>query len=164
MRNAYWVEPGRLLAGAYPRPETVPVLADAGITAFVDLTQPDELDPYDGLIGDAVHHRMPVGDFGVPTAAEMTRTLDLIDGLLADGHGVYVHCWAGRHRVGTIAALYRIRVQGWPPEKAWQEQEAYGFGSPSQHPELYGYVYGSPGDSRSAKKHGDKHHGDAPLF
>ena len=39
-RNAYWVEPGRLLAGPYPRPELLPELVDAGVTAYIDLTQP----------------------------------------------------------------------------------------------------------------------------
>jgi protein-tyrosine phosphatase len=109
MGDAYWVEPGRLLAGAHPRPETLPALADAGITAYVDLTQPGEIDPYEHLIGDAVHHRLPVGDFGVPTDAQLTATLDLIDALLAGGHGVYVHCWAGVGRTGTVVACHLIR-------------------------------------------------------
>jgi uncharacterized membrane protein YkoI len=55
---------------------------------------------------------------------------------------VYVHCSAGKHRVGMIAALYRIRVQGWPKEQAWAEQQSFGFGMPEEHPELYAYVYG----------------------
>jgi protein tyrosine/serine phosphatase len=54
-----------------------------------------------------------------------------------------VHCSAGKHRSGTIAALYRTRVQGWSKEKAWAEQQSYGFGTPEKHPELYDYVYGS---------------------
>jgi protein tyrosine phosphatase (PTP) superfamily phosphohydrolase (DUF442 family) len=56
---------------------------------------------------------------------------------------VYVHCKGGRHRAGTIAALYRIRVQGWSHAKAWAEQESYGFGSPGKHPALHGYAYGN---------------------
>jgi protein-tyrosine phosphatase len=109
MSNVYWVEPGRLLAGPYPRPELLPELAEAGITAYIDLTQAGELDAYDDQIGDAVHHRLPVGDFGVPTDAELTATLDLIDELLADGQRVYVHCWAGVGRTGTVVACHLIR-------------------------------------------------------
>ncbi len=105
----YWVEPGRLAAGPHPRPETVRGLLDAGITAFVDLTQAGELDAYDGLIGDAVHHRRPIGDFGIPTDDALTETLDLIDGLQAEGHAVYVHCWAGVGRTGTVVACHLIR-------------------------------------------------------
>jgi uncharacterized membrane protein YkoI len=56
---------------------------------------------------------------------------------------VYVHCSAGKHRAGTIAALYRTRVQGWSKERAWAEQQSYGFGPAEEHPALYAYVYGS---------------------
>lgn len=109
MTGWYWVEPGRLAAGPHPRRETVPELLDAGITAFVDLTRAGELDAYDGLIGAAVHHRRPIGDFGIPTDDALTGTLDLIDGLQAEGHAVYVHCWAGVGRTGTVVACHLIR-------------------------------------------------------
>ena len=68
-------------------------LLDAGITAFVDLTHAGKLDAYDRLIGDAVHHRRSIGDFGIPTDEALTETLDLIDRLQAEGHAVYVHCF-----------------------------------------------------------------------
>ncbi len=107
--GCYWVEPERVLAGPHPRTATVSPLLDAGVTAFVDLTQPGELEPYEALVGDAVHHRMPIGDFGVPTDAEMTRTLELIDALLAAGHRVYIHCYFGVGRTGTVVACHLVR-------------------------------------------------------
>ena len=55
---------------------------------------------------------------------------------------VFVHCTAGDHRTGTVCALYRIRVQGWSKERAWAEQEAFGFGAPEHHAELFRFVYG----------------------
>ena len=115
--GCYWVEPGRLAAGGYPRGETVRVLLDAGITSFVDLTGLGEIAPYGGLIGDAAHHRLPIGDFGIPTDAEMTQTLDLIDRLLADGNAVYVHCYAGVGRTGTVVACHLVR-HGTPNHEA----------------------------------------------
>ncbi|MGH8264795.1 MAG: hypothetical protein ACRET4_15055, partial [Steroidobacteraceae bacterium] len=55
--HSYWVEPERLLAGEYPSaddgPDTRRRLAQilaAGITYFLDLTQPDELPPYDNFL------------------------------------------------------------------------------------------------------------------
>src|SRR5690348_14087765 len=52
--HAWWVEPGRLLAGEYPGALTpgkaatkVRLLVDAGVDSIVDLTTPDDhLDPY----------------------------------------------------------------------------------------------------------------------
>ena len=58
---------------------------------------------------------------------------------------VYAHCSAGKHRAGTITALYRMRVQGWSAKRAWAEQESYGFGPPNKHRRIYEYVYGRGG-------------------
>lgn len=108
-RNCYWVEPRRLLAGEYPGERTRQALADAGITACVDLTAAGALPPYDDVLPGVAHHRMPIGDFGVPVDDDMTRILDLIDRLLADGERVYVHCAAGIGRTGTVVGCYLVR-------------------------------------------------------
>ncbi len=46
IENCYWVAPGKLLAGEYPRnlddessPDKIARLIDAGISAFIDLTE-----------------------------------------------------------------------------------------------------------------------------
>jgi protein-tyrosine phosphatase len=40
---------------------------------------------------------------------------------------VYVHCAAGRDRTSLIVALYRVWVNNWTPQMAWQH-EARDFG------------------------------------
>ena len=57
IENCYWGEPGRFLAGEYPRtPDEAPslvklyALVDAGVQAFINLTGKDEgLEPYHTL-------------------------------------------------------------------------------------------------------------------
>lgn len=40
---------------------------------------------------------------------------------------VLFHCAQGKDRTGTMAALYRIEVDGWPAVEAVQEMEAFGY-------------------------------------
>ncbi len=72
--NCYWVIPGVLLAGEYPGGDTaedtrqrVQKLLDAGVGCFIDLTQPDELEPYDAELPVAIDYlRKPIKDHGLP--------------------------------------------------------------------------------------------------
>lgn len=41
-------------------------------------------------------------------------------------HPVFVHCQAGADRTGWAVALYRIMVEGWPPEQAVAEMDNFG--------------------------------------
>jgi protein tyrosine phosphatase (PTP) superfamily phosphohydrolase (DUF442 family) len=41
---------------------------------------------------------------------------------------VLLHCRAGLHRTGTLAALYRIEYEGWSPIEAIVEMQQNGFG------------------------------------
>jgi len=123
--NCYWVTPGRLLAGEYPSAFTVTAarrkvhrLLDAGVTFFLDLTHPDDpLEPYAQFLEETVgedalpivYRRLAIPDRTVPSAAQMTQTLDIIDAALAAGHVVYVHCWGGVGRTGTVVGCYLVR-------------------------------------------------------
>jgi protein tyrosine/serine phosphatase len=47
--------------------------------------------------------------------------------------GVLVHCTHGQDRTGLVVGLYRVSVEGWAPEVAYNEMLAMGF-----HSELHG--------------------------
>ncbi|HEU4781670.1 MAG TPA: ADP-ribosylglycohydrolase family protein [Steroidobacteraceae bacterium] len=136
--ESYWVIEDRLLAGRYPGGKTpkeaerrVMALIEAGFNTFIDLTEPDELPPYDlYLPGSAYHVRKPIPDHGVPRAREhMVEIQAEIDAALARGRRVYVHCRAGIGRTGTVVACHLIE-QGMTPNEAlirlnelWQDNE-----------------------------------------
>jgi hypothetical protein len=40
---------------------------------------------------------------------------------------VYFHCYLGRDRDALLTALYRVQVEGWRPEAAWQQMLHSGF-------------------------------------
>jgi ADP-ribosyl-[dinitrogen reductase] hydrolase len=102
--NSYWLIPGRVLAGEYPR-EHLKRLIKAGIECFVDLTQPGELEPYDQLLPKhVVHRRFQIVDHGVPRSPEeMSNIIRAIELALAADGKVYLHCRAGIGRTGTVA-------------------------------------------------------------
>jgi hypothetical protein len=116
--DSYRVRPG-LLAGEYPGAPTddqarakLERLLAAGVDLFLDLTETGEynLNPYAPLLPEGVEHRrIPIPDMGTPSTETMTHTLDTIDAALADGRGVYVHCFGGIGRTGTVVGCHLVR-------------------------------------------------------
>jgi protein tyrosine phosphatase len=104
-----------MFAGEYPgdRDEEVAMRKIAqmhrfGIRHIVDLTEEGELCPYAHLLpGDMTHYRFPIRDVSIPKDLESVRALiERIDELKKlDGY-VYIHCWGGVGRTGTIVACY----------------------------------------------------------
>jgi hypothetical protein len=123
--DCYWVEPGRLLAGEYPGAADVEAaraklraLLECGIRTFIDLTEQDELEPYAGLLEEearamgtaVVAHRFPVRDLGVPGDGVMRKIIAAIHDAIADGSPVYVHCWGGIGRTGTVVGCWLVEA------------------------------------------------------
>ena len=124
-RNSYWVVPGRFAAGEYPgawgstdAAARLKSLLEAGIDHFVDLTQHDELLPYAEIAEQQAHQlgrsvgceRHSIVDASVPRHPEqMANILDSIDDALDAGKTVYVHCWGGVGRTGTVVGCWLVR-------------------------------------------------------
>jgi len=116
--RVYWVVPGRLCAGEYPL-ERLELLQAAGVDAFVDLTEEGEygVPSYVARLDGHAHVRFPIRDRGVPDREQMTEILDHVDGALAEGRIVYLHCLGGIGRTGMAVACHLIRG-GASPEEA----------------------------------------------
>lgn len=80
-----------------------------GVRHFIDLTEEGELRPYSQLLpAEVTYKRFPIHDCSVP------NSLDVVEHILRyiknvskrdDGY-VYIHCWGGVGRTGTIIACY----------------------------------------------------------
>ncbi|MBU2510176.1 dual specificity protein phosphatase family protein [bacterium] len=134
IKNCYWVVPDRFLAGEYPgdlhdlTPNTkIESLLDAGITCFIDLTaEEDGLDPYYQLLEQrsdlsVQYKRFSIANYSIPTSREQTVTiLDEIDRILESSGKVYIHCWGGIGRTGTMVGCWLSR-HGYPGAKALEQ-------------------------------------------
>lgn len=122
--NSYWVMPNSLMAGEYPGDRdpltTRRKLSDYlryRITAFLDLTEAHELAPYEEILGevakefgmDCAYRRMPIRDVDVPERPEQMRAiLDQIVSWQRQDRKVYVHCWGGVGRTGTVVGCWLV--------------------------------------------------------
>jgi protein-tyrosine phosphatase len=117
IRSSYWAADG-FLAGEYPgawgaadTERRLRAFASHDVTLFVDLTHPaDGLEPYDRLLEPPTRRiAHPIPDMGTTTIPHMTRILDDVDGPLAAGGRVYVHCWGGIGRTGMVVGCWLMR-------------------------------------------------------
>lgn len=66
------------------------------------------------------------GDLMIPTKNQLEACLWVLQEAKIFGT-VFVHCLHGRDRTGMVAAYYRVKVQGWEFERAYQEMIVSGF-------------------------------------
>jgi ADP-ribosyl-[dinitrogen reductase] hydrolase len=124
--HGWWADSeGRILAGEYPGHRNDPaatrrklsLLVDAGIGTIIDLTDDaDRLHPYAadleaiaaarGIEVRRVSH--PIPDLGVTTPDHYERIVADISQALAIGRKVYVHCWGGVGRTGTVVGIWHV--------------------------------------------------------
>jgi uncharacterized membrane protein YkoI/protein tyrosine phosphatase (PTP) superfamily phosphohydrolase (DUF442 family) len=141
----------RYFRGGAVTPDGIKTLAEMGVRVIIDLRDEPNADEPDVCQRNGVKYfNFPMTGHDVPGDKVVNEILSIIQ---SAKEPVYVHCSAGKHRAGTIAALYRMRVQGWSKDQAWAEQQSYGFGMPEEHPELYAYAYGSRADRAASTAH-----------
>lgn len=145
IHNSYWVEPGQFLAGAYPggwteveTRENIHRYIDTGITFFIDLTEPHERMHYQPMLEEhpraLEYRRTSFRDMSVPTPEHMREILDTIDTAIGEGSTVYVHCWGGMGRTGTVVGCYLVR-HGMTGEEALRQIAEWRTGLPGRSPE-----------------------------
>lgn len=123
--HAWWVEPGRILAGEYPGSPVdeahelkLTALADAGIDTIIDLTEGSHegLRPYGprwmslgtGRNRDLrwLHH--PIIDCDVTTPERYDVIQADIERELSAGRSLYIHCFGGVGRTGTVVGWWHV--------------------------------------------------------
>jgi len=129
--RSYWAVPFQLLGGFFPgdRDDAVATaklnaLLDCGVTHVINLMQSAECDhagrqfiPYEERFLQLATQRglsvswarRPVPDLSVPNIVQMAAILNEIDMVVGRGGCVYVHCWGGRGRTGSVLGCWLAR-------------------------------------------------------
>jgi hypothetical protein len=129
--RSYWIVPGKLLAGYYPggldtsrTDENIKRLLWAGIRYIINLMEENErnryedpLPSYENVIMRYAKRagvnltcvRRPTKDLVAPTPVYIRNILDEIDNAILQDKPVYVHCWGGKGRTGTVVGCYLAR-------------------------------------------------------
>lgn len=123
--QSYWVIPGIFLAGEHPSrnddfstEKRIRALVQLGMSTFYDLTEKNEGHlRYDQIllreaeeVNRAVEYKnLPIRDFTAPSAQNVKTILDSIDQDIMSGKKIYLHCYAGVGRTGTVVGCYLVR-------------------------------------------------------
>ncbi len=129
------VDEGALYRSGQPDKRDLERLRDAyGVRSIVNLRRVDEQNEDEGLSFDqerAEVERLGLRFFHLPMDGDADVDPDMVSRWLAiarapDNYPILIHCKAGVDRTGLLTAVYRIKVQGWPPNKALDEAKAEG--------------------------------------
>jgi len=126
--------------GAQPKGSGYSELAALGVKTVIDL-QADGPSNEAGAVKAAGmnFYRIGMTTSKAPTDAQIAQFFEIVSN--PANQPVFVHCAGGRHRTGTMTALYRMTYDGWTSQQAYNEMKQYRFEGWPDHPVLRNYVY-----------------------
>lgn len=96
----------------------ISILEKLGVSNVIDLTEEDELIPYKNYLPSINYYRFPIKDRHIPDSFESVQSLmEIIREALENSKVIYIHCWGGVGRTGTIVACWLV-YNGIPSSKA----------------------------------------------
>jgi protein tyrosine/serine phosphatase len=126
--------------GSQPRGADYRDLHALGVKTVIDL-QADgpSNEPSDVKAAGMTFYRIGMRTTTAPTNEQVEQFFEIVNN--PANQPVYVHCAGGRHRTGTMTALYRMTYDGWTAAQAYNEMKQYHFEGFPDHPVLRNYVY-----------------------
>lgn len=126
--------------GAQPKEDEYSQLASLGVKTIIDLR--DDPKDYAGATAKQLglkYINLPMSDKDYPSADAAEKFLSLVNDKA--NQPVFVHCAGGRHRTGAMIAVFRMKVQGWNVEQAYDEMKDYDFYTRWGHKAMKKYVF-----------------------
>ena len=126
--------------GAQPKGRNYEQLATLGIKTIVDLREDTKDDARSATERAGMRYiNLPMKEKSYPQADTSARFLQIINDQA--NWPVFVHCAGGRHRTGVMTAVYRMAVDGWGVDQAYQEMKRYDFSTSWGHGCYKDYVF-----------------------
>jgi protein tyrosine/serine phosphatase len=116
-----------LYRGAQPSEEGFRQLKQMGVKTVIDFRSYHSTKAKveaAGMTPVEIHLKADLGSTP-PTREELQQFFKVV--LDPARQPCYIHCAFGKDRTGTMAAVYRLEMDGWTPEEAMQEMEAFGY-------------------------------------
>jgi protein-tyrosine phosphatase len=123
--RSYWVLPNKLLAGEIPAHadpikaiEKLDALIQLNIKLVINLMEESERNRHGQLFYDYSSYlnqhnvqtrRFPITDLSVPGKESMNEILHQIDESIGQKRNIYIHCWGGAGRTGTVVGCFLKR-------------------------------------------------------
>jgi len=126
--------------GSQPKGEEYNQLATIGVKTIIDLRD-DPKDYARELTQQAgmKYINFPLSDKDYPPPDAASKFLSLVND--KENWPVYVHCAGGRHRTGAMTAVFRMSVQGWDANRAYEEMKDYDYYKRFGHKAMKDYVF-----------------------
>jgi tyrosine-protein phosphatase SIW14 len=126
--------------GAQPSGSDYADLAAIGVKTVIDLQADGPSNEASAVKSAGMQFfRIGMTTSKAPTDTQVAQFFEIVNDPARQP--VYVHCAGGRHRTGTMTALYRMTNDGWTPAQAYNEMKQYHFEGWPDHPVLRNYVY-----------------------
>ena len=126
--------------GSQPKGRSYEQLAELGIKTIVDLRDDANDDARSATERAGMRYiNLPMKEKSYPQADTAARFLQIVNDQA--NWPVFVHCAGGRHRTGVMTAVYRMAVDGWGVDQAYQEMKRYDFSTSWGHGCYKDYVF-----------------------
>jgi protein tyrosine/serine phosphatase len=126
--------------GAQPKGDEYSQLAAIGVKTIIDLR--DNPKDYAKTLAEEAglkYINFPLSDKDYPPPDAAPKFLELVND--EANWPVYVHCAGGRHRTGAMTAVFRMTMQGWDADRAYEEMKDYDFYKRFGHKAMKRFVF-----------------------
>jgi len=126
--------------GEQPKGAEYNQLAAIGVKTIIDLR--DDPREYAKSLTEQAgmkYVNLPMSDKDYPPPDVAAKFLALVHD--KENWPIYVHCAGGRHRTGAMTAVFRMTVQGWDANRAYEEMKDYDFYTRWGHKAMKQFVF-----------------------